>query len=273
MKPWSERGAARAAFEASAEERRVADARILINLVGPPGAGKSTLAQAFVAANPGWAFLSIDTYMVRGQLEHADAWEAMITHSRLYPNVIVESSGLSKHLRRLLKYRNHATVIVRASNAKHRRDTRDKPVNPGARRFGSMDQLEQACQRLEEVYPTAEVLDASGPVQEVSGAFTAMLLRAAARARRGGDPTPTMPRRQQGNLPAADPRRQARKKVERALRSGALVRPDRCDHCGKVGKVEGHHDDHARPLEVMWLCRPCHRRRDRKLQGVRARRA
>ena len=58
--------------------------------------------------------------------------------------------------------------------------------------------------------------------------------------------------------------------VKAAIRSGKLVRPDRCEECGATpgtdergrSLVEAHHPDHARPLAVEWLCkRPCHARR------------
>lgn len=46
--------------------------------------------------------------------------------------------------------------------------------------------------------------------------------------------------------------------VTAAIAKGELVRGS-CEVCGTTEKVEGHHDDYARPLEVRWLCRPHHR--------------
>lgn len=40
------------------------------------------------------------------------------------------------------------------------------------------------------------------------------------------------------------------------LRRGKLVKL-RCETCGS-DESEMHHDDYDRPLEVRWLCRPCH---------------
>lgn len=51
----------------------------------------------------------------------------------------------------------------------------------------------------------------------------------------------------------------AYQKLNRALKRGDLVRPDACEGCGKVGKVDGHHDDYLYPLVVRWLCRRCHK--------------
>lgn len=52
----------------------------------------------------------------------------------------------------------------------------------------------------------------------------------------------------------------ARDAVAGALRSGVLVKPDRCECCGEIEPLVGHHDDYSKPLEVRWWCRSCHRR-------------
>ena len=49
----------------------------------------------------------------------------------------------------------------------------------------------------------------------------------------------------------------ARGVVGRALRSGKLVKKS-CEVCG-AQKVEAHHDDYAKPLDVRWLCHRHHR--------------
>jgi hypothetical protein len=53
-------------------------------------------------------------------------------------------------------------------------------------------------------------------------------------------------------------RRSVYRAVQNALRSGGLVKPERCEDCGAEGDVHGHHEDYAKPLEVDWLCRGCH---------------
>jgi hypothetical protein len=53
----------------------------------------------------------------------------------------------------------------------------------------------------------------------------------------------------------------ASRAVQEALRSGLLVRPSSCSRCALSCKPHGHHDDYARPLDVTWLCRKCHRQR------------
>ena len=46
--------------------------------------------------------------------------------------------------------------------------------------------------------------------------------------------------------------------VTNALRLGDLVRQP-CAKCGDADS-EAHHEDYSKPLDVTWLCRPCHNR-------------
>ena len=64
---------------------------------------------------------------------------------------------------------------------------------------------------------------------------------------------------------AEDRRRSAaHSAVARAIRSGALVR-EPCKTCGSVESV-GHHEDYDKPLEVIWMCAPCHVRHHQRLK-------
>lgn len=54
-----------------------------------------------------------------------------------------------------------------------------------------------------------------------------------------------------------------------ALRNGELVRPKKCSKCGVVGRIDGHHEDYDKPLDVTWLCQGCHKRRDVELSNNR----
>jgi hypothetical protein len=45
----------------------------------------------------------------------------------------------------------------------------------------------------------------------------------------------------------------------RVYRKRGRLRQKPCRHCGDA-KSERHHPDYARPLFVIWLCRPCHLR-------------
>lgn len=51
----------------------------------------------------------------------------------------------------------------------------------------------------------------------------------------------------------------ARNAVTNAVRDGRLKKLP-CAFCGAGGRVEAHHHDYAKPLDVTWLCPPCHRR-------------
>lgn len=51
----------------------------------------------------------------------------------------------------------------------------------------------------------------------------------------------------------------ARNAVYRAVRSGRLVRPDRCSKCGTKCKPNAHHHKgYQDRLNVIWLCVSCH---------------
>lgn len=51
---------------------------------------------------------------------------------------------------------------------------------------------------------------------------------------------------------------QARTAVGNALRDGRLTRGP-CRFCGTTKRVQAHHEDYSRPLEVLWECFKCHR--------------
>ena len=55
-------------------------------------------------------------------------------------------------------------------------------------------------------------------------------------------------------------KRYAQRKVQRAVKSGVLTRPSTCPSCGARGvRIEAHHDDYSKPLNVRWLCSFCHK--------------
>ncbi len=59
----------------------------------------------------------------------------------------------------------------------------------------------------------------------------------------------------------------ARGKVGRALKSGKLVKPEKCSECQvSSDSLDGHHDDYSKPLEVRWLCEPCHYKAHRRIE-------
>jgi hypothetical protein len=53
-------------------------------------------------------------------------------------------------------------------------------------------------------------------------------------------------------------RYKANQMVNNAIRDGRLIRQP-CSKCGSTVRVEAHHHDYSKPLEVGWLCFTCHR--------------
>lgn len=54
--------------------------------------------------------------------------------------------------------------------------------------------------------------------------------------------------------PEARLKRSARKKVDTEIRAGRLIKlPCEVDGCTET-KVEAHHNDYSKPLDVTWLC-------------------
>lgn len=52
--------------------------------------------------------------------------------------------------------------------------------------------------------------------------------------------------------------RYAHRRVQVAITAGTLTAGP-CTLCGKSIDVQAHHEDYANPLQVVWLCRTCHR--------------
>jgi hypothetical protein len=68
---------------------------------------------------------------------------------------------------------------------------------------------------------------------------------------------------------ARDPARrmkyEARWQAKYALKTGRIVKRP-CNHCGS-DKSEMHHPDYYKPLEIEWLCRPCHHQTHKTTKG------
>ena len=70
-------------------------------------------------------------------------------------------------------------------------------------------------------------------------------------------------RRRRQNPEAAKMVSRAHGAVRNAIKNGTLTRPDTCSFCGTSGvAIEAAHHDYLKPLDVKWLCRPCHRKWD-----------
>lgn len=53
-----------------------------------------------------------------------------------------------------------------------------------------------------------------------------------------------------------------------AMRDGVLLKPCKCSECKSTQKIEGHHDDYTKPLEVRWLCEQCHKQWHRENKPI-----
>lgn len=53
-------------------------------------------------------------------------------------------------------------------------------------------------------------------------------------------------------------KRQARVTLGNAVRDGTVKKPPHCEICRAECSPHGHHDDYNKPLDVIWVCRPCH---------------
>lgn len=61
-------------------------------------------------------------------------------------------------------------------------------------------------------------------------------------------------------------RSSAHTQVAKAIRNGVLVRQP-CTRCGDA-KSLAHHEDYDKPLEVVWLCQPCHKQRHKEINEL-----
>lgn len=58
----------------------------------------------------------------------------------------------------------------------------------------------------------------------------------------------------------------ARGALRRAIKRGDVVRGEKCFEGGDCrGRIEAHHEDYSKPLDVVWLCNRHHNARHRKL--------
>lgn len=62
------------------------------------------------------------------------------------------------------------------------------------------------------------------------------------------------------------PKLRAISRLNNAVALGHIERPAACERCGSDDRVEGHHHDYSKPLDVEWLCFTCHRQEHGQLQ-------
>lgn len=61
----------------------------------------------------------------------------------------------------------------------------------------------------------------------------------------------------------------ARKILQTAVKVGHMIRPSNCEKCSKLSeRIQAHHNDYDKPLEVIWLCKICHSHKHGKLLDI-----
>lgn len=51
-----------------------------------------------------------------------------------------------------------------------------------------------------------------------------------------------------------------------AVKGKMIFRPEECSQCNVKGKIEAHHTNYDKPLDVTWICVKCHRALHKKLK-------
>jgi len=66
---------------------------------------------------------------------------------------------------------------------------------------------------------------------------------------------------------AEDTRRQtAHNAVRRAIIKGSIIKSP-CVKCGNE-KSLAHHEDYGKPLDIVWLCQVCHKKRHKEMKAI-----
>lgn len=55
-------------------------------------------------------------------------------------------------------------------------------------------------------------------------------------------------------------RKEAHWRLNHAIERGDVIKDEFCFFCGAKEKLDAHHWSYSSPLNVTWLCRPCHKR-------------
>lgn len=85
----------------------------------------------------------------------------------------------------------------------------------------------------------------------------------AAGSRRYSERHPDRKREQARQWAILNPtKRWCHRKLNDAIKGGHVIKDTSCQDCGTSSKrLEGHHEDYSKPLEVVWLCKTCHEHR------------
>jgi hypothetical protein len=59
-------------------------------------------------------------------------------------------------------------------------------------------------------------------------------------------------------------RQRAYMQIRNAVRRGDIIKPEVCSICGRIARIQAHHDDYNKPLDVKWVCASCHKLIDKR---------
>ncbi len=65
-------------------------------------------------------------------------------------------------------------------------------------------------------------------------------------------------------------KRLAHRIIDGAIAKGSINPPERCTVCNKKRKLDAHHEDYSKPLDVIWLCRKHHIARHKQIDAETA---
>ncbi len=52
--------------------------------------------------------------------------------------------------------------------------------------------------------------------------------------------------------------------VDNAIRAGKIIRDKKCSLCFSKKRIQAHHENYKKPLDIKWLCQVCHKKQHRK---------
>lgn len=52
----------------------------------------------------------------------------------------------------------------------------------------------------------------------------------------------------------------SRKLFRYHIKAGNVKESNICEECGSMKYIEAHHPDYSKPLDVIWMCKKCHKR-------------
>ncbi len=139
-----------------------------------------------------------------------------------------------------------------------------KAVSDFSRCSAHKDGLQYYCKACQARYDRSPANRAAHAQYDRSPAGSARSLRSSARYNRSAAGRAVQARRDRQRRYWFPEKIKAHSAVQHALETGRLVRQP-CEVCG-AKRVQAHHDDYSKLLEVNWLCLKDHRQRDKELR-------